>query len=117
MAEGFARRCPIVATTIGAFGYEIENGNEALLIDQADDFASACILLLGNSEFGEALAESLQTIPGSLDVEFIWVHNWQSDSTMHRSQKATGHRMMKCEWSAIRRTHAKQHGFELTFST
>jgi glycosyltransferase involved in cell wall biosynthesis len=57
MAEGFARRCPIVATKIGAFGYEIESGNEALLVDQADDFASACILLLRNPEFGEALAE------------------------------------------------------------
>jgi polysaccharide biosynthesis protein PslH len=44
-AEGFARRCPVVATTIGALGYDVENGREVLLADRADDFASACILL------------------------------------------------------------------------
>jgi glycosyltransferase involved in cell wall biosynthesis len=57
VAEGFARRCPVVATTIGAFGYAVENGREALLADSADDFASACILLLGNPKLGEALSE------------------------------------------------------------
>jgi len=57
VAEGFARRCPVVATTIGAFGYDVENGREILLADRADDFASACILLLRDPEFGEALAE------------------------------------------------------------
>jgi glycosyltransferase involved in cell wall biosynthesis len=57
VAEGFARRCPVVATTIGAFGYDVENGREALLADHADDFASACMLLLRNPGFGEALAE------------------------------------------------------------
>jgi len=57
VAEGFARRCPIVATTIGAFGYDAENGKEILLADRADDFASACILLLKNPQLGEALSE------------------------------------------------------------
>jgi len=57
VAEGFARRCPIVSTTIGAFGYDVENAREVLLADRADDFASACILLLRNPELGEALAE------------------------------------------------------------
>jgi glycosyltransferase involved in cell wall biosynthesis len=57
VAEGFARRCPVVATTIGAFGYDVENAREALLADRAEDFASACILLLRNPELGEALAD------------------------------------------------------------
>jgi glycosyltransferase involved in cell wall biosynthesis len=57
VAEGLARRCPIVATTIGAFGYELRNGEEILLADDAADFASACITLLGNPELGEALSE------------------------------------------------------------
>jgi glycosyltransferase involved in cell wall biosynthesis len=59
VAEGFARRCPVVATTIGAFGYDVENRREILLADRADDFASACIQLLRNPELGEALAESV----------------------------------------------------------
>lgn len=56
VAEGFARKCPIVATTIGAFGYGVENRREVLLADRADDFASACALLLRTPEFGEALS-------------------------------------------------------------
>lgn len=58
VAEGFARGCPIVATTIGAFGYDSNHGKEILLADEADDFAAACILLLKNPELGEALAEN-----------------------------------------------------------
>lgn len=57
VAEGFARRCPIVATTIGAFGYDADHGKEILLADRAEDFASACILLLKNPQLGEALSE------------------------------------------------------------
>jgi glycosyltransferase involved in cell wall biosynthesis len=57
VAEGFARKCPVVATTMGIFGYDVENGREALLADRARDFASACIRLLQDPKFGEALAE------------------------------------------------------------
>lgn len=57
VAEGFARKCPIVATTIGAFGYDVNNGEEILLADRADDFASACLVLLSNSKLGEALSK------------------------------------------------------------
>jgi glycosyltransferase involved in cell wall biosynthesis len=57
VADGFARRCPVVATSIGAFGYDVENKKEVLLADRADDFASACILLLRTPDVGEALSE------------------------------------------------------------
>jgi glycosyltransferase involved in cell wall biosynthesis len=57
VAEGFARRCPIVATTLGAFGYEVDVGKEILLADHAQDFASACMQLLENPQLGETLAE------------------------------------------------------------
>jgi glycosyltransferase involved in cell wall biosynthesis len=56
VAEGFSRRCPIVTTTIGAFGYDVENGKEVLLADCADEFASACIRLLKDPELREALS-------------------------------------------------------------
>ena len=57
VAEGFARKCPVVATTIGAFGYDVCHGEEILLADRAGDFASACLLLLSDSKLGEALSE------------------------------------------------------------
>jgi glycosyltransferase involved in cell wall biosynthesis len=58
IAEGFARRCPVVATTLGAFGYDVQNGKELLLADGAEAFASACVDVLSNPRLGEALAET-----------------------------------------------------------
>jgi glycosyltransferase involved in cell wall biosynthesis len=57
IAEAFARRCPVVSTPIGAFGYAVRNGEEVLLADSACDFASACISLLRNPQLGKALSE------------------------------------------------------------
>jgi glycosyltransferase involved in cell wall biosynthesis len=57
VAEGFARRCPVVSTSIGSFGYGGENGRDILLADRAEDFAAACIRLLRNPSLGEALSE------------------------------------------------------------
>lgn len=57
IAEGFARKCAVVATRVGAFGYEVRDGEEILLADRADHFASACIRLLRNPGLGEALSE------------------------------------------------------------
>jgi glycosyltransferase involved in cell wall biosynthesis len=58
VAEGFARKCAVVATVIGAFGYEVSHGEEILLAESAEDFASACLLLLNNSQLRETLAEN-----------------------------------------------------------
>jgi polysaccharide biosynthesis protein PslH len=57
VAEGFARKCPVVATAIGAFGYDVHHGEEILLAEHADDFASACLQLLSNFKLGKSLAE------------------------------------------------------------
>lgn len=57
VADGFARKCPVVSSTVGAFGYEVQNGKELLLADRANDFASACVSLLRNPGLGEALSE------------------------------------------------------------
>lgn len=56
VAEGFARKCPVVATTIGAFGYDVDHGKEFLLADRAADFASACVQLLSDPDLREALS-------------------------------------------------------------
>lgn len=71
VAEGFARRCPIVSTTVGAFGYEADHGKELLMADRAEDFASACIQLLENPQLGEALAEKAHK---------RFLERWQWDS-------------------------------------
>lgn len=57
MAEGFARKCPIIATTTGAFGFGVLDGEECLLADEARDFASACVRLVRDSALGKSLAD------------------------------------------------------------
>jgi glycosyltransferase involved in cell wall biosynthesis len=57
IAEGFARQCPIVATGLGAFGYTVRNGEEILLADRADDFASSCLMVLKNPKLGEEISQ------------------------------------------------------------
>ncbi|HET9177461.1 MAG TPA: glycosyltransferase family 4 protein [Terriglobia bacterium] len=57
MAEGFARKCPIVATSTGAYGYGVRDGEEFLLAENPQDFASACIRLARDPQLGRELAE------------------------------------------------------------
>jgi glycosyltransferase involved in cell wall biosynthesis len=44
--ESFAHRVPVVSTTVGAEGLDVEDGVHLLLADEPDDFALACERLL-----------------------------------------------------------------------
>ena len=56
IAESFSRQCPVVATTLGAYGYDVADGRELWLADTPEEFASKCLLALTNPAQGEALA-------------------------------------------------------------
>ncbi|HMP84697.1 MAG TPA: glycosyltransferase, partial [Verrucomicrobiota bacterium] len=43
IAQGFSAKCPIVSTSLGAYGYELRNGRELFLADAALPFAEACV--------------------------------------------------------------------------
>jgi glycosyltransferase involved in cell wall biosynthesis len=55
--EGFARQCPIVATTWGAFGYGLVDGEELFMSDEPDAFAARCIELIQMPERAKLMAE------------------------------------------------------------
>lgn len=57
IAEAFSRKCPVVSTSIGAFGYEVEHGKQLLLADRPADFSAACIQLVRNSDARIEIAE------------------------------------------------------------
>jgi len=57
MAEGFARKCPIIATTTGAFGFGVRDGEECLLADDSGGFASACVRLVRDPQLGREIAK------------------------------------------------------------
>jgi glycosyltransferase involved in cell wall biosynthesis len=48
--ESFAHRVPVVSTTIGAEGLQVEDGVQLLLADDPDSFAAACERLLGEGD-------------------------------------------------------------------
>ncbi len=57
IADAFARRLPVVASSHGARGYEVENGVGILVADDAKSFADHCLKLAQDPEAGLPLAK------------------------------------------------------------
>jgi polysaccharide biosynthesis protein PslH len=57
IAHGLSLKCPIVSTTLGAYGYEFTDGHDAFLADSPGDFANACIRAIRNPEETGAMAD------------------------------------------------------------
>jgi len=55
--DALALGLPIISTTVGAEGVRLENGNTALLADTPQEFAAACLQLLGSEELQQKLAK------------------------------------------------------------
>jgi glycosyltransferase involved in cell wall biosynthesis len=58
--ESFAHRVPVVSTTIGAEGLEVEDGVHLLLADQPDEFAAACKRLLTDHELRKKMVDAAE---------------------------------------------------------
>jgi len=69
IAEAFSRRCPVVATRQGAYGYTLRNGGECFLADDASAFAAACSALIQDEPLGRAMAERARVM---FDRELSW---------------------------------------------
>ena len=50
VAEGLARKVPIVTTTHGSRGYRLVSGEQAFISDDPREFAKACVTLLSDSD-------------------------------------------------------------------
>jgi glycosyltransferase involved in cell wall biosynthesis len=67
IADAFSRKCPVVSTTVGAFGYEVDDGRHLLLADRPEEFSRACVDLVLNPARGTELAATAWT-----DFEKKW---------------------------------------------
>lgn len=56
IAESFSRRCPVISTGLGAYGYCVQNGRELILADSAGEFADGCVRLIEEPGLGDRLA-------------------------------------------------------------
>jgi len=57
IAHAFSVKCPVVSTSLGAYGYDVRDGRELLLAESPADFAAACIRIVTEPDSGEAMAE------------------------------------------------------------
>ncbi|MDH4445186.1 MAG: glycosyltransferase family 4 protein [Akkermansiaceae bacterium] len=56
VSTAFSRKCPVVSTQLGVYGYDVTNGNEVLIADSVVDFEGACQRVLEDHAFGDQLA-------------------------------------------------------------
>jgi glycosyltransferase involved in cell wall biosynthesis len=57
IAQGFGQKCPIVSTSLGAYGYGAVDGRELYLADSPEAFADACIRTIRQPEEAARMAE------------------------------------------------------------
>jgi glycosyltransferase involved in cell wall biosynthesis len=67
--ESFSRMCPVVSTSVGAYGLEVENGTHLLICDEADEFGDACTRLLVQPQAGTILAKQGRVL---LREKYTW---------------------------------------------
>jgi glycosyltransferase involved in cell wall biosynthesis len=57
IAEAFSRKCPVVSTRLGAYGYAVEDRRHLRLADSSGDFVQACVDLIRDRKAAAAMAE------------------------------------------------------------
>lgn len=96
LAEAFARKCPVVSTSLGAYGYEVRDREHLLIADTAHDFAQACLRLMAYPEQGvqmSALAHDL------------FLKRWTWDSYQNRVKRAVQRALAASDRSVLVRSH------------
>ena len=56
--EAFSRKCPVVSTSLGAYGHDVQHGCQLLISDSVAGFAESCLRLLENPMEGKRLAKN-----------------------------------------------------------
>ena len=79
ISNAFSRKCPVVSTQLGAYGYEVANDRELLFADAAPDFAAACLRILENPTLALRLANTAWD---------SFLANWTWDANAPRLQQA-----------------------------
>jgi len=69
LLEAFAMACPVITSSLGASGFPIRDGREALIADNAEGFASALRRLLSSEELRRDLGNNARKM---IMREFTW---------------------------------------------
>ncbi len=79
ISNAFSRKCAVVSTPLGAYGYDVSNNRELLLAESAADFAAACVRILRD----KCLAEHLTATAWD-----AFLRNWTWDATAPHLEQA-----------------------------
>jgi glycosyltransferase involved in cell wall biosynthesis len=71
IADAFSRKCPVVSTSLGAYGYSVTDKVQLRLADTPDAFAAACVETVRDPEAAVAMAERAWT-------EFLEKWTWDA---------------------------------------
>ena len=71
IVEAFSRKCPVISTSIGAYGNDAEHGRHLLLGDQPEEFARACVRLMQQPNLAGQMVEDAWRL-------FIAKYTWES---------------------------------------
>jgi glycosyltransferase involved in cell wall biosynthesis len=72
LLEGFSMACPVITTSIGALGFPVADGTEALIANSADGFCSALRRLISSVDLRRRLGcNARRMIERYFDWEFI----------------------------------------------
>lgn len=61
IAEAFSRKCPLVSTRVGVFGYDVKDRGELCIADTPAEFRAACLELIRDPSASAAMAERAWT--------------------------------------------------------
>jgi glycosyltransferase involved in cell wall biosynthesis len=79
IAEGFSRRCPIVSTSLGAHGYDVDDGKELLIADTAELFTDACLRIIDNPSYADEITQSaLRKFLANWTWDAIYPRVWEA---------------------------------------
>jgi glycosyltransferase involved in cell wall biosynthesis len=56
LAQAFSLKCPVVSTSLGAYGYDLRNGVDVALADTSEAFADACVRMVRHPVEAEEMA-------------------------------------------------------------
>jgi glycosyltransferase involved in cell wall biosynthesis len=57
IAQAFSQKCPVVSTSLGAYGYGAVNGYDMFLADTAEAFSDACVRVIREPRVATEIAE------------------------------------------------------------
>jgi glycosyltransferase involved in cell wall biosynthesis len=67
--EAFSHRIPVVSTSVGAEGLDTVSGRDLLIADTTDEFASACVRLLGPGPLRQRVVDNAFAL---VNEKFSW---------------------------------------------